>query len=110
MLPPLHPGAEGRTDASSCICGKSKSFPRISLRAFAQTVCTNIPETAYPCPTPGFGATVSRVRLQEHSALLTCTKLGLLVSPEDWKAHGERDLCPLKSHLQRVRDIEEGEF
>lgn len=63
LLPPLHPGAEGRTDASSCICWKSKSFPRISLRAFAQTVCTNIPETAYPSPLlalelqfPGFGS------------------------------------------------------
>lgn len=29
------------------------------------------------------------------------------MSPEDWKAHGKRDLCPLKSHSQRVRDIVE---
>lgn len=71
VLSQLHPGAEGRTDASSCICWKSKCFPRISLRTFAQTICTNIPELAYPSPTPGFGATVPRVRLKEHSVLLT---------------------------------------
>lgn len=38
VLPQLHLRAEGRIDASSCICWKSKCFPRISLRAFAQTL------------------------------------------------------------------------